>query len=307
MTPAWPLSALALSCVAAAQPVPPEATTVAESAAAPLTIAVTGDYWYQTKVGVGEAEFDKQHAAVGMLARFGLTDGIDMSAGFSVDFDGYEFSGSGVFGQSPWDNIITTSAGALLSVSVNDETEIFGGPIFRLAHDIDADPGDDSFMYGGTIGFRRQWLDNLRVGLGVGIITQIEDDARWFPVVAVDWEISDDWRVRSISRLSVTTRPGAELVWHWAKRWESALGVAYENSRFRLDEESVAPDGIGEDTSYPIWVRTTYAATDDLSFDLWLGFVTNGELEVEDEGGHHIASKDYETAFLVGMSVAYRF
>jgi hypothetical protein len=271
-----------------------------------LTFSLTGGYLYQLEADVGSARFSVQRANAGLGLTTEIADGIDLSFSLGLNFDDYEFDGVGAFA-SPWEDVITLSAGAIGSFQLDDKAAIFGGPIFRLAREAEVEFDDDAMMYGAVIGYKRQWLDNLRAGLGIGIISQIEDDARYYPIISLDWRFTEDWSVRSTSGLGVSTRPGLELVWGFSEGWEGALGVAYENHRFRLDEDGIAPDGIGEDTAYPIWVRVSYAAGDQLRLDAYGGAYANGELELEDEAGHHIASKDYDTAGVFGVSVNFRF
>ena len=78
-------------------------------------------------------------------------------------------------------------------------------------------------------------------------------------------------------------------------------------SRFRLDDDAVAPDGVGTDESVPLWFRTSWGANDNFRVSGLLGLSINGELELEDSGGNSINTVDADPAAFVGLFMNVRF
>ena len=84
-----------------------------------------------------------------------------------------------------------------------------------------------------------------------------------------------------------------------AYAWELGLGIAYQKRRFRLDDHrnpsgrprSVAPgngdpnrDGVGQETSVPIYVRARWAPSKTAFVDVYGGVTVGGEVRLEMPG-----------------------
>jgi hypothetical protein len=130
--------------------------------------------------------------------------------------------------------------------------------------------------YLATNGADGYWWDST-VGGGIGVLTQLEDDPLVFPVIIINWNFSEDWRVTS-RLFGPAGRQGAEVVWNFHKDWEAAFGAAYKDSRFRLDDSGVAPNGVGEETSIPVWLRLGYSFNQNITASIWK--MTNGALRL---------------------------
>ena len=80
-----------------------------------------------------------------------------------------------------------------------------------------------------------------------------------------------------------------------------------ESLRFRLDKEGKAPNGIGDDRSFPIFCGVVYHFTPRIQAGLLGGVEVGGELRLEDENGHKIAEEDHDSAGFFGFSFSARF
>jgi len=262
-----------------------------------------GEYQFETDTG-STGEFSVIRAGVGITGRSNIKDDVNLSFRLDYGLDSYDFSNTmpGFGTDEPWDDIHTFSAGAVLRVDVADDWSLFGGPIFQFSGESGADFGD-SIVGGGLIGGTYRVSDSLTIGGGVGVVSQIEEDVRLFPVFAINWEITNDWALRNTSHSGAGQRGGLELVYSPDDRWEAALGGGYHFKRFRLD----ANDGVGEDNAIPIWGRFTYRVTDNVRVNLFGGLMFDGELTLEDSSGNEIAEEDYDTAGVIGVSGVIRF
>ena len=227
----------------------------------------------------------------------------------SYEFSMYDFSGGRTFHQNggPWENINTTEFRANLTWHDDDTPwSVFGGPAVQFANESGAD-WDDGVSGGGFIGATHRMSDSLILGAGVGVTTQIEDDVQVFPIFIVEWLIVDQLRLSTNITRSLAKRNGAELIWTPIDRWEFAIGAAYENRRFRLDDVGFAPDGVGEDQYFPIWGRVSYRFNPNWEVNLFGGLNAFGEMSIEDEDGRTIEDGDYDSAPFVAATVQVRF
>jgi hypothetical protein len=77
--------------------------------------------------------------------------------------------------------------------------------------------------------------------------------------------------------------------------FELAVGGGYQIKRFRLDDDDVAPEGVGETSSIPAWFRANYKLSNDMNVGAMFGFHFAGEIKIENSRGGNLNSQDYDT------------
>ena len=92
-----------------------------------------------------------------------------------------------------------------------------------------------------------------------------------------------------------------------SRSWQAGFGVGLLSDRFRLDDDGVAPKGVGESTSVPLWASIAYVLDDILTFELYAGAVVGRELRLEDENGNRISKQDVDPAPMLGVLVKATF
>jgi hypothetical protein len=296
------------------EPATEPAHAEAENSEFDLTVAAA--YLYQFDSGIDNADdfsINRVGAAAGL--RWQVSPDASLSFRLNYGFDSYDFGGGanpfgGVAGQDPWEDINTVDFGVILNYNVSDDFNLFGGAIFSFSGETGADWGD-SFTGGGVIGGSYALSRDLRLGGGLAIVSQIEDNVKVIYIPVVEWKISDTWRISSgstsnSSNLGVALT-GVELIWTLSDKWQVSLGGAYDYSRFRLDDTGIAPDGVGEDRGWPIWLRAVWNITDRVQLEGVGGVILGGELTLENSGGSQIVSSDYDAAYFVGVLGSVRF
>lgn len=272
-----------------------------------VMFSVPAGFSHQFRTDIdSDSSFSVSRAAVGLGAQTQLTAGLDLSLRFQYSIEDYSFSGSGTFGEDPWDDIHTVDLGAIFTGALDSEWELFGGPIMQFSRESDADWGD-SFIGGAVLGTRYEVSNDLTLGGGLGIISQVEDSARLFPVIIVNWQINDTLRLTSSTATSASGDSGLELVQDLANDWEVALGGGNRFHRFLLDDDDVAPDGVGQNEAIAIWGRVSYQPSSQLSLNLNAGVALDGELRLEDERGDRLDEEHYDAAPFIGISGHVRF
>ena len=238
-----------------------------------------------------------------------ITDRLSINGLLRYEYDHYRFRGSsGAFGgDQPWRNVHTVSFGAVLNADLTNDWRVFGGPIFQFSGESGA-RATDSFIGGGIIGTSFDFSDDLTIGGGVGIVSQIEDSVRVFPVIVLNWQITEELRLSSQSARSASDFGGLELIYQFHPQWEVAFGGAYRFRRFRLDSSDTdASRGVGQDSYLPLWGRITYNFAPQASVTAFGGASLNGRLDLEDRDGNRLAREDYDNASFVGVALNVRF
>ena len=81
----------------------------------------------------------------------------------------------------------------------------------------------------------------------------------------------------------------------------------YENKRFRLAGDGVAPNGVGEDRNIPLLGTLSYVFYPGAQISGLLGVNFNGKLRVEDANGAVRYSSEYGNTLVAGITAEIRF
>lgn len=248
----------------------------------------------------GDVQIDRYYADLGTATR--LDDGtrIGLSLGFGESR--YDFSGStGFGGLKPWSRIRQINIGASLFHPMDDHWTIYAIPSLRQSAERGASP-DDGRTVGLLAGASYRFSDTLTIGPGFGAFTEIEDDASFFPVLIIDWQITDRLSLGTGQGFAATRGPGLELRWKQSPSWDFAFGGRYEKTRFRLDDKGPASGGVGQDTSLPFYAVANYRVSDDLALSLIGGVDVGTTLTLEDATGTKIGESDADNAGFFGAT-----
>jgi hypothetical protein len=273
-----------------------------------LTSFIRGGYLYQfdTDIGNSNGSFTADRFFIQPGIRYSPNYTTSYSFSIGYGYDGYNFKGvKGFSALRPWSDIHSFRLGALARFTQGPNWSFFIGPTLRATGERGANI-DDSITGGGFAGFTYRFNERLSIGPGVGFIYQIEDDASLFPIIAINWKISDTLTLETGRGLGATLGPGISLNWQISEQWKFTLAGRYEKLRFRLDDKSETPSGIGQDTSLPILGGVTYKFNSSTSLSLIGGFKTIGELKLEDQNGNVLKKHDYESSAFLGFSFYFR-
>ena len=155
--------------------------------------------------------------------------------------------------------------------------------------------------------FLKSFSREKSIGLGTGVFREIDDDNLVFPFIAVDWRFNEHWRLSNPLDADVLGPAGLELGYSFDDRWQLGGGGVYGSFQFRLDHEGVAPNGIGENKGWIGILRLRRTGPSGIDFDVYVGAIFDGELELRDQVGEKISSADYDTAPFVAVSLSGSF
>jgi hypothetical protein len=231
-----------------------------------------------------------------------------MSAAIGVKYayEDWHFATPGAFGPvAPWNAIQAPSIDLNLSYQWSDKVVLFVAPAVGWTYETGASSGD-ALSYGAAFGMSYSHSPTLMVGVGAGVFRQI-DQTRVFPLVLVNWQITDQWSLSNPLNAGPTGGPGIELAYAISERWEVGLGAAFRETRFRLRTDGPTPNGIGVEKGVPLFARLTYAPSPRSKIDFFAGAVVGGELRLLDSSGSTISESDFKTAPLLGISASLEF
>jgi hypothetical protein len=230
---------------------------------------------------------------------------ISLSLGYG--YDGYDFSEKVGFGSlDPWKNINGFRISTPVIWGFGEKWTLFAIPTLRTTAESGADL-DDGITGGGFAGFSYRFSDRLTIGPGIGALTQIEENATIFPVIIINWKITERLSLDTGRGLGATLGPGVTLSWRAFEKWNLSLGGRYEKLRFRLDDEGLAPRGVGEDSTFSLYGGATYAFSEKAQLALLIGADLGGELLLEDENGNTIVEEEYDPGIYMGFTFNLRF
>ncbi len=227
---------------------------------------------------------------------------------YAYEYSRYDFSGStGFGGLNPWTHINTFRFHPRLVNEINPQWSIYAGPMATFSSEDNADI-DESFSAGGVFGFDYRYSDTLSLGVGLLVTTQLEDDELVFPVIRFDWKLNDRWTIRTGEfDLGSGGGAGLEFAWAPAEKWEIAFGGQYQSRRFRLNGSGIAPDGVGEELTYPLYAKFTWKLTPNAELSGFAGFVAGGRLLLENSEGNEVSEQNFDPAGYVGARFSVRF
>ncbi|MEJ2589190.1 MAG: DUF6268 family outer membrane beta-barrel protein, partial [Deltaproteobacteria bacterium] len=236
---------------------------------------------------------------------YAVDPGRTISVALGYGLDHYDFSGNVGFGLlDPWENVHTLRLSVPVRWGIDQKWSVYFVPTIRVAAESGASWGD-AFIGGGFAGFAYRVSDRLTIGPGIGVLRQIEDSSV-FPVLIIDWKITDELSLRTGRGVGATLGPGIMLNWNPIPNWQFGIGGRYEKLRFRMDEDKPAPKGIGDDRSFPLVASVTYSFNPDAQLSFIGGVELAGKLRLEDKNGNLIAEEDHDPAPVIGISFRFR-
>jgi hypothetical protein len=268
-----------------------------------LNFRVRGGATYQFRTKLkGGGSFDTSRTVLDVGARYGFTEDLSTIVSVSYGFDPYDFSDDvTIGGVTPWEELHALRISAPIFWRPTDRVQLLAVPIFRMQA---ASPSswDDSISGGGIAAFSWKFGDSLRVGPGIGVLSELERRPTIFPVILVDWQVNDRLAFTTGRGLGSSTGPGLQGVYTIRKFLDLTLGFRFERTRFRLDPQPGEDrGGIGEDESFPVFATLRWGPP-----FAFLAVITGaefrGRLRVEAADGTPIAEAEYKPSAFVGFA-----
>jgi hypothetical protein len=232
-----------------------------------------------------------------------INDELDLLVGLRYQSDDFGFDGA----VGNWGDINTVQLDAALRWQATDRWQVFGGG--QVIFSAEQGAGfDDAFTGGGAIGAVYGVNDRLALGLGVGVRSRILDDALIYPVVIVEWGITDRLRLSTRLTSGWANQTGVELIYDLADGVQVGVAAVYDYQQFRLsDDNATAAGGAGESEMLPVCVFIAYDIADNVAITAFVGANVAGSLKATDTSSAIVWETDYDAAPVVGIQATIRF
>lgn len=213
--------------------------------------------------------------------------------------------GSNRLPRDPWGGINSFQIVPSATILVGSRLSVIAAVPIRWA----AETGSrrNAFAAGISSIVRWQITDNFRVGVGIGVTSQLEDDAETFPIVSLDWQITDALQFQTEG--SWLQGGNAVLLWGANQSIRLTFSAGYERDRFRMDDNGFQTDrnGIGEVTAVPLDIGLRFRLYEAAFFDFRLGLAVAGRLRVENNNGRKLYDHSYDPAPRIGLALTLPF
>lgn len=243
-----------------------------------------------------------RYAADVRLARIGR-DFTTVSLGFSFGGADYAFGG-GV--PAVWEDIETRSVSLSLVTRIGDRATLIVAPSYRTSKERGADIGAAD-TYGGIAALFWRLSDSFTIGPGLGAFSKLDGDTQIFPFLAIDWDITEKLNLSTGQGIGATQGPGLSLSYALTDALRVGVAGRIESAEFRLDDDGLAPGGIGQHDSFPIVATLGWDPNPGTSVSAFAGMEYGGELTLLNAQGGLISRNDYDPAPVFGGQVSLRF
>ena len=270
--------------------------------------------WSFSAAPVFQSETDLDRGGKFSLRHYLLRGGASKSVsdstrmGFSIGYDylGFDFSGITAFaGAKPWSEVHRISFSLPVIYRATEDWLFFITPSIDFSGESDAD-FSEALRYGAAVFASYRFSPVFSLGAGISVFQGLEE-TNAFPFVTVYWKISEKWLLTNPFSAGPIGPAGLELTYTPSGLWEWGGGGAYRSSRFRLDNQAIAPGGIGQSSGLPVWVRVTRKFSRNYKIDLYGGILLNGEIRIEDRDGRKLGSDDFDPAAFMSVNISAKY
>ncbi|MDF1591904.1 MAG: DUF6268 family outer membrane beta-barrel protein [Desulfobacterales bacterium] len=251
-------------------------------------------------------KFSLNHYQVRWAATKSVSDSTRLGFSIGYDYLDFDFSGTIAFsGTEPWREVHRISFALPVYYRADEDWQLFITPSINFSGESDAD-FSESLRYGVVATATYRFSPDFSFGAGLGIFQGLEE-TNVFPFLAVYWKIGEKWLMANPFSAGPIGPAGLEVTYSPSDLWELGGGGAFRSSRFRLDNDGSAPDGIGESSGLPVWIRITRKFSRQYKLDFYGGVLLNGELRIEDRSGRKLGSDDFDPAAFMAVNISARF
>lgn len=229
-------------------------------------------------------------------------------AGLTLNYDylDYTFDNPVAFGgAAPWKIVQRYGFSVPLSFALQDGWSLGVSPQLDWFRENGANTSD-ALVWGATVAALKRYEGGNVLGLGLAAFSGIEDNS-FFPFPIVNWRFSPRWRLINPLAAGPTGPAGLELDYLADGGWTIGVGAAWRTTRFRLSASGPVPDGVGEVSGAPIFLRATREFLGNYTLNLYAGVVAGGRLRVEDASGRTVMEDDFDLSPIVGANLTVRF
>lgn len=236
----------------------------------------------------------------------GFGEGNRIGVTLNYDYLDYSFDDPVAFGGvAPWKVLQRYGFGVPLSFALEDGWSVGVSPQMDWFRENGAQTSD-ALVWGATFTALKRFEGGNVLGLGLAAFSGIEQN-KFFPFPIVNWRFSPRWRLVNPLAAGPTGPAGLELDYLADGGWSIGVGAAWRSARYRLSQNGPVPNGIGEISGAPIFLRVSRDFERALTLNLYAGVVAGGQIRIENPNGQKIAEEDFDISPILGANLTFRF
>ena len=255
--------------------------------------------------GPGDLSVTRGFLSAGMGYAWSRDSSVSVSLGIGTS--DYDFrSGALIDGRKPWGRIRDYRLSVPVRFAPTEKMSVIVIPSIRTHAESGASlrDGRTEGMLGG---FSWKFSDTLSIGPGFGWFSDVGDESNVFPILLVDWKITQSLSLSTGRGLAASQGPGLSLNYELDRKWTLGLMARYEKTRFSLKQRENRSAGVGEDSSMPLYMVASYSPWPMTSMTALAGVDIGGTMSLEDGQGQRLAKTDIDTAIVFGVTFQSRF
>ena len=267
---------------------------------APFDLQFSYGYLGNTDLKKSSGDYHRNSFGARFHAEMGLTYDLKVDNMFLYEYHNYTFSDSSPF---QFNDVNRIAYIPVFQWKTSEQWMLLAAPFFNVFFEDGANMAD-GLTGGGVLGFNYFSSANFSIGLLIGAISQIEDDALVAPIPLLYWRFANNWVLKLGPHiLGPTPGVGAEVGWKMTKTVELSTGIQFQRRRFRLDRA----DQVAQDRVIPVFIKGRWWFIDEGSLEIFASITAGGELRLEKKNGKKITDKDYESTPYVGGRLLFTF
>jgi hypothetical protein len=274
-----------------------------------ISVNADGGIAFQSSADLKDSEgsfsVNRWFASIGLNYVWNTRNSIGISfggGGSKYDFDDL----TGIGGGSPWEEIEDSRLSITGRFGFGDTGSIILIPTARYNGEKDSNTSDGR-TYGLYAAAAWRISEDLTIGPGIGIFSRLESGTRIFPVLVIDWDISERWNLSTGRGLAASQGPGLTLSYSLSQSWSLGIAARYENIEFRLDENGPTPGGVGRDQSIPMVATVNWGPNEIVNLSVFAGLEFNGKLKLKNALDELVGESSYDPAPIFGATFKLRF
>jgi hypothetical protein len=230
-----------------------------------------------------------------------------VSVSLGIGTADYDFSsGTLIDGRKPWGRVRDYRLSVPVRFAPTEKMSVIVIPSIRTHAESGASLRDGR-TEGILGGFSWKFSDTLSIGPGFGWFSDVGDESNVFPILLVDWKITQSLSLSTGRGLAASQGPGLSLNYEVDRKWTLGLTARYEKTRFSLKQRENRSAGVGEDSSMPLYMVASYSPWPMTSMTALAGVDIGGTMSLEDGQGQRLAKTDIDTAIVFGVTFQSRF
>ena len=236
-----------------------------------------------------------------------------ISVGITYDHTNYSFNNaegliSGSIDDKPFEDLHHLSIGGNVSYALDQTWAIVVAGFVTAGWEPGADFGD-ALTGGIALGASYRMNDEFRIGFGLGVASELEDDPQIFPLVILEWKFAERWTLET-EALGPFQNQGGSLSITYAVCDELDLFFqgGFERRRYRLsDDRQDVPGGVVRDSRVPIGVGAVWKPVRGLEVSIGGGVFAFQEFEFFDRDSDDRGDRNTDITPYLGFQIEYTF